>query len=277
MSKRRSAASGDGGAPLQMELTGDVLRLHTLMERGHPILRSKIGQLLHNAGSTTVRDEPTFLVFWRSAAGKAAQAELDLEFKLFGKKIRQQHCVVWKGNKPIHCGSHKNPPKDHGVRAFLALQDFIDAHRTRGGRGTAGKPVLTRRLEGRALGGDAFWSPATETCWKKVVLPALLPGGQHFHVLNHELRGATFPTSRTSREQETWVLDMIEQLDDFGAIDLGPRERQLCTASGGGSSKVHPNSLSLFVCVCLSVSVCLTSIASFSSEFDLPCGGGTGG
>ena len=83
-----------------LELTDpDQQRLHEIMERGHPVLESRIGGLMGKAGSL-IKDEASFRTFWNSRQGKSAQQMLDLEVKKEKKAKASRTC---SGRATIIC------------------------------------------------------------------------------------------------------------------------------------------------------------------------------
>lgn len=178
------------------EFEGDAAKLHDIMECGMPVLVSKIGQLMAAAGSTVIVDETSFRAWAGSAKGKAALPQLDLQMPPGGRKVESAYVyLIWRGLLvDVHrSGTRKPgiPDKECGRAAVNALQVSLDRALAQGA-GRSPVRLVTRRLEGRVLGGEQAWSEGSEDAWKRLLvtmLPAPEGGskhGAHFLTLNHE-------------------------------------------------------------------------------------------
>ena len=137
--------------------------------------------------------------------------------------------MLWKGNQKMHRGANSNPPPAYGIDAFSQLQRTLDEHLVQG-RGDV--RMVTRKLEGRMLGGAEHWTASAQSVWETVLVTMLpspdpkngAPPGKNFALLNHEFVGDSFPYGHgnaKSRTHEDWVLQRLRTLGDAGSVNLG--------------------------------------------------------
>ncbi len=234
------------------EFEGDAAKLYDILDRGMPVLVSKIGQLMAAAGSAAIVDETTFKAWAGKAPGKAALDELDLEVKPGGRLEDPStvYYVIWRGwNPKVHRGGTRKPgipDKECGRVAVNALQASLDRALAQGA-GKSPVPLVTRRLEGRALGGEKAWSQGSEDAWKRL-LAAMLPApeggsedGAHFRTLNHEFAGQPLrplsPGDAGSAFQERWVLGRLRFLAELAST---------CQDNDAGGAQLWCNQLKDF-------------------------------